>query len=142
MKPVFLDSGDMLALESASDQHHTAAVAHWDRFVMKKGPRLVTTTFVLAEIVAFMNRRGWHGKAVRVGHRFLESPSIELLHVDESLFRSGWDFFCRHADKRYSLTDCISFVLMRDRGIRQALAFDRHFEQAGLERLPGEGRVP
>lgn len=135
MKGVFLDTGYIVALESEIDQHHGAATAHWNRFVLK-GPKLVTTSFILDEVATYMNNRGRHDIAVSVGRRFFESPSIEFIHVDEPLFQAGWDYFRRHSDKRYSLTDCISFVVMADRVIRQALAFDHHFEQAGFERLP------
>jgi len=42
----------------------------------------------------------------------------------------------RHHDKRYSLTDCISFVVMKRMKLKTALAFDQHFVQAGFERIP------
>jgi predicted nucleic acid-binding protein len=66
----------------------------------------------------------------------LNSRSINLVHVDQELFHEGWVYFQKHKDKRYSLTDCISFVLMKRLGIEQALTFDQHFVQAGLVKLP------
>lgn len=141
MRQVFLDTGYVLALEGSDDQFHEAAVTHWKQFT-RQSPKLVMTSLVFAEIIALINGRGRYAKAIQVGRRLLEDPDIELIHVDERLFRAGWDFLGRHRDKRYSLADCVSFVLMRDRGIRQALAFDRHFEQGGFERLPADGSVP
>jgi len=54
------------------------------------------------------------------------------VQVDEELFRAGWDYFQQHQDKDYSLTDCISFVVMEKLKIETAFAFDRHFVQAGF----------
>jgi predicted nucleic acid-binding protein len=62
---------------------------------------------------------------------------VELILVDENLFHAGWDYFRQYQDKRYSLTDCISFVVMQQRGIQTALTFDQHFSQAGFQRMPG-----
>jgi predicted nucleic acid-binding protein len=58
------------------------------------------------------------------------------VHVDEVLFFDAWRYFRQHADKSYSLTDCVSFVAMDGFAIRTALAFDQHFFQAGFEKLP------
>lgn len=66
----------------------------------------------------------------------LESPSVTLVHVNELLLQRGWEYFQKHADKSYSLTDCVSFVVMGERGISRALAFDKHFVQAGFTKLP------
>ena len=85
----------------------------------------------------FFNSRGFHDKAVEVGSRLLQSPSVDLVHVDEKLFQTGWRYFQKRNDKAYSLTDCISFVTMEQRNIRIALAFDKHFVQAGFALLPG-----
>jgi predicted nucleic acid-binding protein len=132
---VFVDAGYLIALEAADDQHHAAAVRHWRGF-LPTHPRLVTTSFVLDEVVTFFNSRGRHSKAVEVGSRLLASPSVRLVHVDEELFRSAFAYLERRPDKRFSLTDCVSFVLMSQLGIQEALAFDAHFEQAGFTRLP------
>lgn len=134
MKTVFLDTGYVIALELSSDQNHFAASKHW-RSNLKSLPPLVTTSYVFDEIVTFFNNRGHHEKAVDVGNRLLNSPSVRLVHVDEVLFHSGWDYFQKHKDKAYSLTDCISFAVMNELGIKQAFAFDRHFVQAGFKRV-------
>ena len=135
MRPLFIDTGYLIALEASDDQHHDDAVRHW-RGLLKSLPPLVTTSYVFDEVVTFFNSRGRHAKAVEVGESLLESPSVEFIHVDELLFREGWQFFRKHRDKSYSLTDCVSFVLMGRRGIREALTFDRHFAQAGFDALP------
>ncbi len=74
---------------------------------------------------------------MEAGTRLLESPSVEMIHVDEELFRAGCEYLKQRPHKQYSFTDCISFVLMQSRSIAQALAFDAHFVQAGFDILPG-----
>ena len=135
MKSVFLDTGYVIALELASDQNHVAASKHW-RSVLKSLPLLFTTSYVFDETVTFFNSRGHHGKAVEVGGYLLSSPSVRLIHVEESLFQEGWTYFQKHSDKKYSLTDCISFLVMKEFGIEIAFAFDKHFAQAGFKKLP------
>ncbi|MBI4489064.1 MAG: PIN domain-containing protein [Deltaproteobacteria bacterium] len=135
MTSVFLDTGYIISLEATDDQHHSAALEHW-RSLAPSLPSLVTTSYVLNEVVTFFNSRNRHPKAVEVGTRFLNSSSVQLVHVDQTLFYEAWEYFKRHTDKNYSLTDCVSFVVMERLGIRTALAFDRHFVQAGFERLP------
>jgi predicted nucleic acid-binding protein len=133
---VFLDTGYLLALELRADQNHRVALEHW-RFLKEGGmPRLASTTYVFDETVTYLNSRGLHASAVKVGRRLLASPSLELVHVGEDLFREAFGLLERRPDKRYSLTDCASFVLMRERGIATALAFDGHFEQEGFVREP------
>ena len=74
---------------------------------------------------------------MKVGKRLLGSTSMELVHVDNDLFQKAFDLLELRPDKRYSLTDCVSFVVMRERGIATAFAFDRHFEQEGFLKEPG-----
>jgi predicted nucleic acid-binding protein len=133
---LFIDTGYLLALELANDQNHQVAQQHWQS-LLDMLPPLITTSYVLDETVTFFNSRGYHAKAVEVGNNLLYSPSVQLIYVDESLFQAGWQLLQRHQDKRYSLTDCISFVTMRKLGIDTALAFDRQFVQAGFHLLPG-----
>lgn len=139
MKRLFLDTSYLIALEAADDQHHEEAIAHWQR-LSGPLPSLVTTSYVFDEVVTFFNSRNRHAKAVEIGNLLLESPSVELVHIDEALFRETWRYFTRHSDKSYSLTDCASFVVMKRLRVRAALTFDKHFTQAGFERKP-EGRA-
>jgi uncharacterized protein len=135
MKPVFLDTGYVIALELSGDQNHRAALKHW-RSAAKSLPLLVTTSYVFDEIVTFFNSRGHHAKAVEIGNRLMNSPSMRLVNIEEDLFREGWKYFQKHKDKAYSLTDCISFVVMEKFGIETVFAFDKHFVQAGFKRVP------
>ncbi len=135
MKTVFLDTGYILALELSNDQHHQAATQHWQR-VRTSLPPLVTTSYVFDEVVTYFNSRGYHAKAVQVGNNLLRSPAVQLVHVDETLFHAGWTYLQHYQDKDFSLTDCISFIVMQKFGISTAFAFDRHFTQAGFLKEP------
>jgi len=136
MASVFIDTGYLLALEMTNDQNHEAALSHWNQ-IKTSLPELVTTSYVFDEVVTFFNSRGRHAKAVEVGNRLLQSRSVTLIQVEENLFEAAWRYFQQRADKAYSLTDCISFVVMNEQGIRHALTFDKHFAQAGFTTLPG-----
>lgn len=135
MSTVFLDTGYVLALELSNDQNHRIASKHW-RSLKKRLPLLVTTSYVFDEVVSYFNSRGHHAKAVEVGNRLLTSPSVQFVQVDEGLFRESWHYFQQHQDKDYSLTDCISFVVMKSWGLKTAFAFDQHFVQAGFKKVP------
>lgn len=132
---VFLDTGYVLALELANDQYHQIAQQHWTQ-VTTTLPVLVTTSYVFDEVVTYFNRIGHHAKAVTVGDMLLHSSSVHLVQVEEALFYAGWSYFQSRQDKDYSLTDCISFVVMEHLGLTVAYAFDKHFEQAGFLREP------
>lgn len=88
------------------------------------------------EAVTFFNSRGRHDKAVEIGTYLKTSLLVEMQWVDDRLFDTAWDMFKLHSDKRYSLTDCVSFVVMKRRNITSALTFDQHFRQAGFVVLP------
>jgi uncharacterized protein len=132
MDMILVDTGYWLL---ARDQNHPAAVQHWQSLTDHL-PRLVATSYIFDEVVTFFNSRGYHDKAVQVGNWLLHSPSIYLVQVDEALFFAGWNYFQKHQDKSYSLTDCISFVVMEQLKINTAFTFDQHFTQAGFEQEP------
>lgn len=131
MNTVLLDTSYLLALELARDQNHTAAIRHWEH-VPSTSTQLVTTSLILIEVVTFLNSRGFHAKAVEIGNNLLHGISVQFVHVDVALLLEGWSYFQKYSDKDYSLTDCVSFVLMRNLGISKAFTFDRHFIQAGF----------
>jgi len=135
VSPVFVDTSYLIALELAADDNHHVAVQHWHR-TRSVIQTLVTTSYVLDETVTHFNSRNYHAKAVKIGDNLLQSPAVQLVQIDESLFQEGWFYFKQHTDKRYSLTDCLSFVVMRQLSIQTALTFDHHFVQAGYTVAP------
>jgi predicted nucleic acid-binding protein len=138
MKKLFLDTGYLIALEAADDQHHKIALAHWQN-LKKSLYRFITTSYVFDEVVTFFNSRNFHAKAIEIGKLLLGSPSVNLVHIDEALFHEAWRYFIQHSDKSYSLTDCASFVVMKRLRVQIALTFDQHYVQAGFERKPEIG---
>lgn len=135
MNHFFLDASYLIALELADDQHHSLALPHWQR-IQQKPLQLTTTSYIFDEVVTFLNSRHLHSKAVKMGRILLSSPSIDLIQVDDELFGEAWQYFQRYDDKSYSLTDCISFIVMQRREISSCLTFDQHFAQAGLMKFP------
>jgi len=65
----------------------------------------------------------------------LSTPLIEIVWVDESLHKDAFALLQSRPDKTYSLCDAVSFVLMRDRDINEALTTDKHFEQESFIKL-------
>jgi len=136
MKPIyFLDTSYIIALEIKNEQDHQTVFQHWLTLTTSK-PFLITSTYIFDEVVTFFNSRNLHREAVEIGNRLLDSPDIELIHIDRKLFNQGWQYFHKYQDKAYSLTDCLSFVIMQNRYISTALTLDHHFLQSGFQRLP------
>jgi predicted nucleic acid-binding protein len=135
MSRAFLDTSYLSALEFARDQNHASAEQHWQK-IIQSSPTLVTTSYIFNEIVTYLNSRGHHTKAIQVGNSLPTSLSVELIHVDQALFYEGWQYFQQHLDKDYSLTDCISFVVMKRLDADITFTFDQHFIQAGFNCEP------
>jgi hypothetical protein len=134
---VFLDTAAIIALVVSDDPHHNRAVALIQEF--RKGRvRLVTTDDILVEVSNYLVRHTGWALAVRALQEILDSRqkgAVELVHVDQRLFQEALGRMKERPDKRWGLTDCASFIVMEKRAIRQAFTADRHFEQAGFERL-------
>ena len=96
----------------------------------------VTHSYVLAEFVALAQaRRLPRMAALTFVSDLVENPDIETIWVDEALHREAMALLMARPDKTYSLCDAVSFVLMRQRHVTEALTTDRHFEQEGFQRL-------
>jgi uncharacterized protein len=135
MRTLFLDAGFVIAQQLSTDQHHERALACWAQIAQERA-RLITTSFVFAEVIAFFSGKGRPELGIAAGRWMLASRVTTLIHVDSALFGAGWQHLQTRPDKTYSLTDCISFILMQRHGVREALTFDHHFTQAGFIRLP------
>jgi predicted nucleic acid-binding protein len=96
----------------------------------------LTTSYVLSEYVALAHVRGVpRQQTLMFSAEVLEDQDVEIVWVDEQLHRLAVQLLRARRDKTYSLCDAVSFVLMRERGIREALTTDKHFEQEGYIRL-------
>ena len=138
---VFLDTAAVIALVNTEDRYHEEAIKILDN-IDSSGQTIISTSEVLIEAANFFNGRGYHRLTVRAVQRLLDlrdDGALLLLFVDEELCMRGWKLLRNRPDKNWSLTDCISFVVMQDRRIKAAFTADRHFEQAGFECLLKKG---
>lgn len=128
---MFLDTSGLLCYWHRDESRHAEAVALFDAFGAK-----LTHNYVVAEFVALAAaRRMPRGKALSFASDLLDHPDIEVVWVTESLHREAMQLLRKQPDKSYSLCDAISLLLMRERGLIEALTTDRHFDQAGFKRL-------
>ncbi len=137
---IFVDTSAWLALADSADVHHTEAREFEQGLRRGAHEKLVTSDFVLDETITIVRDRAGLGKARALSRAILDSPNVHLMWVAEPQFRSALDLLFSHEDKRWSLTDCTSFVLMRAMELQGAFTFDPDFHQAGFSILPGAGR--
>lgn len=128
---VFLDAAYAIALASRGDRYHERALA-LATDLESRNVRLVTTRPVLLEIGNALSRQKYRAAAVQLLRSLLADPSVEVVSLDDDLFSRALDLYQARADKDWGLTDCISFVIMKDRRIVFALTPDEHFQQAGF----------
>lgn len=138
---VFLDASYAVALSSTRDMHHTRAVALAGR-VRQAGTRLLTTRAVVLEIGNALAKRRYREAAVRLLEVLERDPRVEVVPLSEDLYRRAFDLYRSRPDKEWGLADCISFTVMQDRGLINALTTDEHFRQAGLRALLLEEPIP
>ena len=130
MRTVFADANYWIGLFNPKDQLHSVAVSA-SRGLLKT--RLVTSEMVLVEV---LNGLGEYlllrSKVVAAIDAIAADPNTEVIPQTSILFRDALLLYRQH---QWGLTDCSSFVIIRQRGITEALTYDRHFEQAGVRAL-------
>lgn len=130
---IFLDTSGLLAVLDSSDASHPQAARAW-RELLEGSEALLTTSYVLVETMALAQRRLGLGAVADLEQAIV--PAVNVVWVEEGLHRlaSGALLAARRRD--LSLVDCVSFAVMRQRGIRTAFALDRHFAEQGFDLLP------
>jgi predicted nucleic acid-binding protein len=131
---VFLDTAYAIALSSAKDSFHQTAVRLADQ-IDASGIQLVTTRAVLLEIGNALSRQRYRGAAIHLLHALETDPNVEILPLTEALYARALQLYQERPDKDWGLTDCVSFVVMEDHGMTDALTTDEHFQQAGFRVL-------
>ena len=128
---ILLDTSGLLCYVYRDQPGHEEAVQ-----LLDSAGKSITHSYVLAELVALAQVRRYPRLAtLEFINDLLENPDIETVWIDEPLHRAAVKLLMARQDKTYSLCDAVSFLLMRQFNINEALTTDRHFEQEGFHRL-------
>lgn len=133
MRTVFADTGYWIALLDPQDRLHRRAEEVTSQLVVVSF-RIVTTEMVLVEFLNSASRRGerYRERAADMVHGLRSDPDVTVVPQTSAQFEAAVGRYASRPDQRWSLTDCGSFLLMEDLNIREALAHDRDFQQAGF----------
>jgi hypothetical protein len=133
VKTVFADSVYFFAILNAHDRLHDQAV----RYAAEGSDPILTTAWVLTELADGLCHRSARDAVARLWQTLEVASDVEIVPPSPELFHRGFERYRLRPDKDWSLTDCISFVVMEERGITEALTSDHHFQQAGFVTLFG-----
>lgn len=139
-RTVFADSGYWIGLLHSRDQMHERAR---EVAAMYQSVPIVTTQMALVEALNHLSSEGEQLRNLATGlvRELQNRPEVEIIPQIEEQFYAAMERYAARSDQRWSLTDCASFLVMEDRNISEALAYDRDFEQAGFVALLREGRA-
>ncbi len=134
MTQVFADASFWIALLNPRDALHARAQAV--RGTIQRG-WIVTSEMVLTEVLNSLNGNGaiQRSAASRTAEAFGKSSDTKVIAQTTGQFQSALRRYKMATDKAWSLTDCASFLIMEEMGIREALTYDQHFVQAGFKAL-------
>jgi uncharacterized protein len=130
---IFLDTGFLFAYVSEKDKDHARVNEVLEAHRGQRLADFLTTNHVVAETITLVSKRGHrdplirHELAVKVGRQLHAGAFAQVHHATAEEEREAFGYFERHRDKSYSIVDCLSFVVMEKRGIREAWAVDEDF---------------
>jgi predicted nucleic acid-binding protein len=128
MKTVFVDSYYYLAFVNEDDGGHERAIAFSTKFHGKS----VTTEWVLMEVADALSAPAQRSVFLELLEHLRADPGLMIIPSGPNIFERGVQLFAERPDKSWSLTDCISFNVMNDLQLTEALTADHHFAQAGF----------
>jgi len=131
----FADTGFFVAFYDEADQYHARAKKLARKF-SPKHPTIITTDYIYAETLTLLLKshpyQGYFRSKLFDKH-VVESKTFHLVYISDYLFKKARELFFRfNKDKVWSFTDCTSFAIMEDYGIRETLSFDQNFIQKGF----------
>ena len=139
MTVVFTDAGYLIANLDDRDPLHERAQAAAAKLGLF---RIVTTQMVITEVLNYVSRGGAYLRslAAQMVQELEANPDVEIVPQTDAQFRAAVERYAARSDQRWSLTDCASFLVMEERNITAALAYDRDFVQAGFVALLRESQ--
>jgi uncharacterized protein len=131
MKTVFVDTAYFVARFNHRDRLHQQARQLELQIV---NFQLLTTEIVLIEFLNYFSDFGSYSRSAVAGitQDLLNNPNVMIIWQTQELFSAGLSLYANRLDKGYSLTDCVSMVVMRQEKIQEILTHDRHFAQEGF----------
>ena len=131
MKPVFADTFYWIALLNPRDDWHQTVLAYTYNYPNQK---IITTDGIMEEVLNYASSRGFvmKQKALLLYKKMLQEPNIEVIPYNSQLRELGLKLYEQRLDKGYSLTDCISMIVMQQNGLQEVLSHDQHFSQEGF----------
>jgi len=131
MKKVFADTGYWIALLDPQDTIHPKAI---NVSITLAQTQIYTSEMVLTEILNHFSKRGnfLGSAAANLIESLQENPAITIIPQTDSIFQQALTLYKQRPDQAWSHTDCSSFCIMQQQNILEALAYDKHFEQAGF----------
>jgi predicted nucleic acid-binding protein len=134
MNKVFLDTSYAVALSATTDENHARAVELADE-LETSGTHFITTRAILLEIGNALSKVRHRSAAVKLLTALENDPKVEIVAASDELYRRAFETYRDRVDKEWGLIDCMSFVVMNDEGITDALTADHDFRQAGFSVL-------
>lgn len=132
--PVFVDTGAWIALALTRDPLHPRAVAAWEA-LLSAGVKFYTSVAVVLETFTFLQRNATQDVAIAWQDSLDRVPRMRVLPCTSRDLKGAWIYFERSDLYKLSAVDALSFVLMTQRRIRRAFAFDSHFDTAGFRMI-------
>jgi predicted nucleic acid-binding protein len=136
MTKLFVDTAGWMPMADKRDALHLNCMKTRDRWLEQEGI-LVTSDYVMDETLTLIRMRISIDAAERWWDQVADSPRLRWENIDAQRAEKARIWFFKWTDKSSSFTDCTSFVLMRELGIKKVLTTDKHFMEAGFEILPG-----
>jgi predicted nucleic acid-binding protein len=128
MRSIFADTWFFIAWLDPDDAKHQEAL-DW---LEMSSDFIITTRWVLTELANALGGTPLRQCTATLLQSIETDPFFTVIQPSDNLYVRGLKLYASRSDKNWSLTDCISFVVMQDREITEALTGDHHFEQAGL----------
>jgi predicted nucleic acid-binding protein len=133
---IFVDASAWYALLAEKDTHHPEAEEFFAEVGKGRFGAPLTTDYVLDETFTLLRLRWGVGPVRRLAELLRRSPTVRRVRIGEASFEASLDLMLSHGDKKWSFTDCSSFVTMREAGVTRAFTLDHNFAEAGFEVLP------
>lgn len=133
---IFADSSFLIALYDKSDQYFEEAHALF-KTLRKEIPQVIISNYIYDETMTYLlYTHSYYGflRSRAFDEDVMEKKFCDFIFINENIFYKAREIFFRfNKDKSWSFTDCTSYAVMEDLGIRNVLTFDKNFTQRGFK---------